>query len=1626
MGRVADLLIRIGTQDHATGSLRALESSVIRTVGSISAALAGIATLAFPVTQASAFELEMATTERTTGYTVSQIQRLSDSLVVLSTKLGTAAQDLAVASGIAGQLGVSDQGRKAMEAFIESTARASVTLGMTVETTANFGAQISAIFGKSIGDVERVYSALNEVAVDSVANASDLFDILKRVGTVSGVTFEQVTALAATMSQLGVPNEQAGTALVKFVGNMLAESEKFAKAMGLSQSDWVKKVNANALDALKGVLTKISAMEDAEGATLTKKLFGAGRLYSAASKLIEDAGKGFPILNRMLAAATKGYQEGTSSMDAYAKIMDTVSKQIDVLKASFVGLSLEAGEKALPALREAIAGLSEAFRDPTVIAYFGKIGEGIAGLVTSVANATSAIAHMNVEWGNVAKVVSTVASLTAAWFGIRLVAAIVRFALPWRIVGTAILWVGNIVAGLVGSRGFATLGAVVAGATAAAGAGIRSLAIRAALLPGAMGQAAMSVTAFGLRVGAVFAAIGGWPAAILAAVGAVWYFKDSILSAIGSMLGFETASAAATRRAAEAAARERAKARSEAIADAEDMNALLNKTMFNEDGSVQRKPRKIGYELTLDIKKFNEDLTQVIDDYGTAMQSVAMNDKAIAAATEDQKDLEARRIELLTKEWELKVKIRTEAEKLTAAARTAESTKEYRSSTRAVAREDTEESRANLEKYTAELQKVRTEASNVAIAIDQKSAAIVGYAENLKKQGAAAASMFGPEFMRRVDQDTLSYLRQTNAINILRAAQTELGRKVEEITRKRDKSENKEYSDKQMADLSKYRGELTSLRAEEDKLNAGRQNTFALLSTNQQRIATLFKNMDAGQVSRALAAIGNTAVKSGDAIERAIRPRLLNIITEHLRLERLSYTWNRLSDAANGFQKAAKSALDNTARELDALYSGFAKFSLELDRIVANREKEAASTENLGKVDHEYDVRRRKLERSWDERIRVAADGAEREYLEEQKYQALKLLDDEKTAASNRVKAQALSDRIAATYKEVQANIAAAQKLSGVEQNKDEVAKQNKIIELRRLYDAQLSAGMKTGVAAAEKDKRTAEQKQKALNDQLDLVRKIKDLGGTVEGTRDFIPTPAAKKDKSEADRIKEVNELIEKKTRLAELEAQPKVVGTKDRTAAQIDEEYQALGKRNAEMLRLRKEIADAERSVDPTKADLVMSTENIDAAKAKIKEMQKQVQDMAELMNGMSPSVDKAKLEAMKEQIKQAIASLSAAAPDVNQAVYDKATLLAQEIESAAQTFASQAATAADSLQLLKDTYVNADQMIKDAEGMFNAANITATTAADELSKAFGVGQLTVEAIAKGVTDIANAAALLQADIAKKELDTYGKEGMGKAATASVSKVVLKPEIDVKLSDADRARIESELANSEAKLPAELVITDFTPLTDQIREAYAAAGREPLRLPDALVPQFKADSILAANADVDTFSANNAELTKAFFVTVSAPSVLADNMSVKTLEVTDPVSLNITPSSFPAMAKEGSDFGPASGKRDGGPIIGPGTGISDSIPIWASNGEYMIDAITTGFFGSGFFRGLQAIARGGGTVRMPKAGLPALAGGGSVSGAAKVGSVDLNVGKEVFTLYGEAKRATEFVDALSRMRRR
>lgn len=65
-------------------------------------------------------------------------------------------------------------------------------------------------------------------------------------------------------------------------------------------------------------------------------------------------------------------------------------------------------------------------------------------------------------------------------------------------------------------------------------------------------------------------------------------------------------------------------------------------------------------------------------------------------------------------------------------------------------------------------------------------------------------------------------------------------------------------------------------------------------------------------------------------------------------------------------------------------------------------------------------------------------------------------------------------------------------------------------------------------------------------------------------------------------------------------------------------------------------------------------------------------------------------------------------------------------------------------------------------------------------------------------------------------------------------------------------------------------------------------------------------------------------------------------------------------------AFAKPVQSPGGATGMATGGYVSGPGTGTSDSIPTWLSNGEFVMTAAAVKKFGTGFFDRINSLARG------------------------------------------------------------
>ncbi len=429
-----DVSFVIRVQDETAQTIKRFESNVIRTVGAITAAFATLKFTLFPIQAAADFERELKNVQKTTEFTDEEIRQLSKSLLGMSTRLGTAATDLAAISAIAGQLGLGKQGKAAVEAFTESVAKASVTLDLSVEKAGEFGAQLAAVFNVPIASVEKIFSLLNEVSNNSVATAGELSDIMKRIGNTANLTITQVAALAGYARELGVPVEQAGTTFVNAFINLQTKVKVVTKLLQISSEEWGRRLRADPLEALKDVARALDRITDqSKQAELVDELFGSGRQFSALQKVVVDAGNDFERLNMLLQKGTQAFITGQSSTKEYANIMEALVKQFDKLKQAFNNLAIKAGEKALEPLVRAFRNLTEVLEGPGALAAVESLSRGIALLVSSIVDLVKWVGEVSPSLDQLLAILKLLIAVKAAqWF----------FAL-----GTAILSIGNTVAG---------------------------------------------------------------------------------------------------------------------------------------------------------------------------------------------------------------------------------------------------------------------------------------------------------------------------------------------------------------------------------------------------------------------------------------------------------------------------------------------------------------------------------------------------------------------------------------------------------------------------------------------------------------------------------------------------------------------------------------------------------------------------------------------------------------------------------------------------------------------------------------------------------------------------------------------------------------------------------------------------------------------------------------------------------------------------------------------------------------------------------------------------------------------------------------------------------------------------
>lgn len=461
-----ELGVRIFGIDDLSGELKKVESGVIRFVGAVSSALTALSVIGFPVLESARFQRELLEAAKTTDYTAEQIDVLRSGLVSMSRQIDVSATDLAKIATMGGQLGIGSGGNvSALVTFTEEIARAVTALDIPAEeAVASIGKLIN-IFNVPQDKFRNLISSLNAVSNASNATASELFDVVRRIGNLGGsVDIPQSAALAASMIDLGLTAETAGTTVTKIFADMKSEAAKFATFMDMSTEEWVRLVSVDGLQALDAFTKKLNSISVDKAAAAKVDLTGGGRIFEAVTKLQEQqlraarltakanevaaqakdierrAAEGVAdadtaqleairkreaalraqaeqanVITRLYKEAKDGFDSGTSAMREQQVVLGGIQRQWDVLRNNISAAAMAVGDTLLPGLTEVMRELSGSIGSDLNLANLRRAAQEIITTFREIDQVVHGLfggaGGTGVDWGAFLKVATLLATV---------------------------------------------------------------------------------------------------------------------------------------------------------------------------------------------------------------------------------------------------------------------------------------------------------------------------------------------------------------------------------------------------------------------------------------------------------------------------------------------------------------------------------------------------------------------------------------------------------------------------------------------------------------------------------------------------------------------------------------------------------------------------------------------------------------------------------------------------------------------------------------------------------------------------------------------------------------------------------------------------------------------------------------------------------------------------------------------------------------------------------------------------------------------------------------------------------------------------------------------------------------
>ncbi|HIF9594962.1 TPA: phage tail tape measure protein, partial [Campylobacter jejuni] len=288
------------------------------------------------------------------------LEGLKQDILDLSKKLPMTAEEIANIVAEGGKLGLAS--KEALEFGKTATA-----MGVAFEMSANeAGEAIGGLMANLQTDVKGIKDlgdSINYLADKGSSDAKNIVNIVSRIGGMGnliGLQRENMAALAATLDEVKIPAEVAGTAIssmftkLSTADTLGAKAEEAFSQLGLSGEFMKKALNRNSQEAINILLSRIKTLDKESQIGVITNIFGndSGTIRAMATLV-----NGYDRYQELLKMTNSEEKKGSMDKEFINKC-ETTASILKILGNNISALAIKFSDALLPVVKLVASGFS--------------------------------------------------------------------------------------------------------------------------------------------------------------------------------------------------------------------------------------------------------------------------------------------------------------------------------------------------------------------------------------------------------------------------------------------------------------------------------------------------------------------------------------------------------------------------------------------------------------------------------------------------------------------------------------------------------------------------------------------------------------------------------------------------------------------------------------------------------------------------------------------------------------------------------------------------------------------------------------------------------------------------------------------------------------------------------------------------------------------------------------------------------------------------------------------------------------------------------------------------------------------------------------------------------------------